>query len=97
MDTKEYPLQGNYQLMTVDEYFPFVAQEMKVQATYSKPRHAWVISRFRAQLILLDHMDRLHAPHASPPQLLEEGVRREVWDLDFDEQLGTRIVVLKVA
>ncbi|WP_147293342.1 hypothetical protein [Dyella monticola] len=81
--------------MNLNAYFDLVMQSMRKHAIYSEPRSARVISRVRAQLILLDHMDQLDSPRASPPELLEEGARRELWEMDIEAERKMPVLVMK--
>lgn len=81
--------------MNLENYFDLVLRAMQKHAIYSEPHHGQIISRVRAQLILLEHMNQLDPPFVSPPELLKEGARRELWKMDIELERKSPIVVMK--
>lgn len=68
--------------MNSDEYLRFMRRAMRQDATYSPKRHAWVIATLSARIFFLEQLESLPADFSSVEEVIEEGVRRGLWEVD---------------
>jgi hypothetical protein len=68
---------------------------MRQHASYSAQHQAWTVSGLEAQIIFLEHVDLLPTGFSSVQDVLEEGARRGIWDMDLDAEMAMDVVMLR--
>lgn len=81
--------------MALDDYLRLLFQAMRQDSTYSSKRDAWVIPGLTSKIIFLALLDKLPSEFTSIEEVLEEGTRRGLWEMDLDDQYETDIVVMR--
>lgn len=81
--------------MAVDDYLSLMFRAMREHASYSALHQAWTISGLEAQIIFLEHVDLLPADFSSVQDVLEEGARRGIWEMDLDAEMAMDVVMLR--
>jgi len=81
--------------MDLQDYFGVVARVIKNGSTFSQAKDAWAISVPHLNTILQQKQVNLPPELPSIEDVLEEGVCRGLWEMDYDTELGTDIVVFR--
>jgi hypothetical protein len=81
--------------MTSDGFLHLMLEAMRQGATYSAKFNARVMPSWNAKIIFLEQMDRVPPEFTCVEDVLEEGTRKGFWEMDFDDERGTDVVVMK--
>jgi len=68
--------------MNSDEYLRSMRRALRQDASYSPKRHAWVIATLSARIFFMEQMESLPAEFSSVDEVIEEGIRRGLWEID---------------
>jgi hypothetical protein len=68
--------------MRLDEYLSLMLRVMRQDATYSSRRQAWVIAVSIARIFFLEQLAELPVEFRSVEDIIEEGARRGLWEID---------------
>ena len=79
--------------MNLQEHFGFVTRTISSYSTYSKTKDLWSISVPHLKAVLQGLQVELPPERASLDDVLEEGVCRGLWQMDFDHETREDIVV----
>ena len=85
--------------MDIALHFRVVAYVIENNATYSHIKSAWTISMPHLLAIYMDVASSLSPEDRAEQQLslqdaVEKGVRDGLWQMDYDEEIDTHVIVL---
>lgn len=81
--------------MDIHEHLRFVARTIKDHAVYSQAKDAWVISVPHLRAVLDQQPGNLPPELPTLDDVLEEGVCRDMWEMDFDHDSQMDILVIR--
>lgn len=81
--------------MDIQQHFRFIAQTIKSHLVYSPAKDAWTIAIPHLKTVLEQHPGPFPPGLPTLDDILEEGVCRGLWEMDFDYNSQVDIVVIR--
>jgi len=81
--------------MSTDEFLALMWRVLRRHATHAESKDAWVISTAHFEYVFLMESHLLPPQLASMQDLLAQGTKRDLWEIDIDQDTEAEIIILK--